>query len=213
MKSRNAKAARDQMGFSLIELMIVVVIIVIVLGIAFPNIFRLMRENRLHNAGSEVANILQTTRFQAVRLNRNITARATCPGVLPVRLWVDLNNNGAWDPNPIDLNGDGAPEATEATAVLTDDIILGPGGAPGPGTMGPFYAATATVPNCGGGPGTGVTFNSRGVVNYGVGAPVVWFVTVGYNNQPQWGFRGVTLTPMGKTKLWKGTQGGAWVDR
>lgn len=213
MNRRFASSFRGQSGFSLIELMIVVVIIVIVAGIAMPNIFRMMRENRLGNAGGEVSAILQATRYQAVRLNRNITARATCPGVFPVQVWVDLNNNGVWDPNPIDMNGDGVPETAEGIAVLTDDIVLGPGGAPGPGSMGPAYAGTATVPNCGGGPGTGITFNSRGVVDYGGAAPVVWFFTVGFNNQPQWGFRAVTLTPMGKGKLWKGTQGGAWVDR
>ena len=129
-----------QSGFSLIELMIVMVIILIVAGIAMPNIFRAMREYRLNNAGVEVSNLIQQARYQAVRLNRDVVARATCPGVLPVVAWVDLDNDGVLDVAPLDLNGDGTPETSEGSVTLTDDIIFGPAGAPGPASMGAAFA-------------------------------------------------------------------------
>lgn len=206
------QSSNRQSGFSLIELMVVVVIILIVAGIAMPNIFRAMREYRLNNAGVEVANLIQQGRYQAVRLNRDVIVRFTCPGVLPVVAWVDLDNDGVLDAAPLDLNGDGTPESSEGSATLTDEIVFAPAGAPGTASMGAAFAG-AIAPNCGGGAGTGIRFNSRGVLDFAAGAAPVFFVPLGYNAQPQFGYRAVTVTPMGKTKVWKGTQGGAWVDR
>lgn len=204
--------AKRQSGFSLVELVVVVVIILIVAAIAVPNILRTVRDYRLNNAGVEVSNLIQQARYQAVRLNRDVTARATCPGVFPVIAWIDLNNNGALDAAPLDLNGDGAPETSEASVTLPNEIVFAPAGAPGVASMGAAFAG-AIAPNCGGGAGAGITFNSRGVLDFVAGGAPVFSIPLGYDNQPQWGFRAVTVTPMGKTKLWKGTQGGAWVDR
>jgi prepilin-type N-terminal cleavage/methylation domain-containing protein len=203
-----------QAGFSMVELMVVVVIILVIAAIALPNIGRALRDYRLSNSATDVSNLLQQARYTAVRLNRDVTARATCPGVVPVQAWVDLNNDGAFTPGGVDLDGDGVAETQETIVILPDEVVFGPGGAPGPASMGAFYAATATPPNCGGpAAGTGITYDSRGVVDYGAGNPVVFFMTIGYNNAPQWGFRAVTVIPSGKTKTWKGTQGGQWVDR
>ncbi|MCI0747882.1 MAG: GspH/FimT family pseudopilin [Verrucomicrobia subdivision 3 bacterium] len=202
---------RGQCGFSLIELMVVVIVVLVITAIALPNFMRGLREYRLNNAGTEVANLIQQTRYTAVRLNRDITVRATCPGVVPVRAWVDLNNNGAFDPGGVDLDGDGVNEAQESTVVLSNDIVFGPPGAPGPGTMGAAYAA-ANLPACGGAANAGIRFNSRGILDFVAGAAPVFFVPVGYSTAGLSGFRAVTVTPMGKTKLWKGGSGG-WTGR
>ncbi len=212
---RGKHPVRSQSGFSLVELMIVMVIILIIAAIAIPNIGRALRDYRLSNAATDVSNLLQQARYTAVRLNRDVTARATCPGVLPVQVWIELNNPpDGFTPGGVDLDGDGVAETQETLVVLPNEVVFAPAGAPGPASMGAFYAATATVPNCGIGAGAGITYDSRGVVDYGPGnPPVVFFMTVGYNNAPQWGFRAITVIPSGKSKTWKGVQGGQWVDR
>ena len=63
-----AMRARES-GFSMIELMIVCVIMVIIAGIAVPNIFQTYRNYQLDSAGHSVASLLQQARMQAVKTN------------------------------------------------------------------------------------------------------------------------------------------------
>ena len=63
-----AMRARES-GFSMIELMIVCVIMVIIAGIAVPNIFQTYRNYQLDSAGHSVASLLQQARIQAVKTN------------------------------------------------------------------------------------------------------------------------------------------------
>ncbi len=59
----------NESGFSMIELMIVCVIMVIIAGIAVPNIFQTFRNYQLDAAGHSVASLLQQARIQAVKTN------------------------------------------------------------------------------------------------------------------------------------------------
>src|SRR5712672_1183019 len=56
-------------GFSMVELMIVCVVMVVIAGIAVPNIFRTYRNYQLDAAGHSVASLLQQARMQAVKTN------------------------------------------------------------------------------------------------------------------------------------------------
>ena len=59
MKKREA-------GFSMVELMIVCVIMVLIATLAIPNIFRTYPNYQLDSAGHSVASLLQQARMQAV---------------------------------------------------------------------------------------------------------------------------------------------------
>jgi type IV fimbrial biogenesis protein FimT len=64
-----------QKGFSLVELLVVMAIIIIVSAMAIPNIINAVRAARLRSAGSEVAGFLEQVRMTAVRENKTIYIR------------------------------------------------------------------------------------------------------------------------------------------
>ena len=70
MKKREA-------GFSMVELMIVCVIMVIIAGLAIPNILQTYRNYQLDSAGHSVASLLQQARMQAVKTNLPVYANFT----------------------------------------------------------------------------------------------------------------------------------------
>ena len=70
LKSRNG-----QRGFSLVELLVVMAIILIISAMAIPNIVTAVRSARLRSAGSEIAGFLEQVRMTAVRENKTIYIR------------------------------------------------------------------------------------------------------------------------------------------
>jgi type IV fimbrial biogenesis protein FimT len=67
---RIAANRRNSKGFSLVELLAVIAIILILAVLTTPNILRAVRTYRLTSASREVASLLQRARYDAVRLNR-----------------------------------------------------------------------------------------------------------------------------------------------
>ena len=64
-------------GFTLIELMIVVALLVIFVSSALPSFSYLIKTNRTQSAASELASLLQYARAEAVTRNVDITAAAS----------------------------------------------------------------------------------------------------------------------------------------
>jgi len=59
-------------GFSLIELLIVVGIILVLSGIATPTLFRAIRSYQLEAAGRQVGNLILRARYEAMQRNRRV---------------------------------------------------------------------------------------------------------------------------------------------
>jgi prepilin-type N-terminal cleavage/methylation domain-containing protein len=68
-KNGTAKSFR-QSGFSLIELLVVCIVLVIVAGLAIPNIAQINASYKLDAAGHSVASLLEQARMQAVKTNQ-----------------------------------------------------------------------------------------------------------------------------------------------
>ncbi|HXN23030.1 MAG TPA: GspH/FimT family protein [Candidatus Dormibacteraeota bacterium] len=179
---------RKQHGFSIVELLIVVLIILVITGISLPSLLRTRRLYQLNSAASDVANILQLTRYEALRRNTVVRCRMQAQGNTSI-LWIDVNNNSAVDP-------------TERALLLPPDVQpLGAGVAPGPSSMS-FPSAQLVASGS-------IALDARGTVSFG-GTPVVYAIYLGNATRPGDGFRAVTLTPMGQTKIWSSTSGGTW---
>jgi prepilin-type N-terminal cleavage/methylation domain-containing protein len=180
-------------GFSMVELLTVIVIILVVSAIATPNVLRAIRTYRLTAASRDVANLLLRARFEAVRLNRQNPPLLVRTQVVGGRdlFWIDLNSNGN-------------AEATESQVLLPSEIrSMAPGGA-APNTASMGLGATTQLT-------AAVAFNPRGVLEFGVAAPTTFVVILGYAAQPDIGFRAITITPLARSQTWRAPLNGTWM--
>ena len=186
--------AKTEAGFSLIELSVSLIVMMIIAAIAIPSILQGWNSYRLTSAADSVAGLLERTRFEAIHKN----ARLSCVAAQVGGLWVVA----------IDENGNGQPDPTEPQVDLPGPAtFVGAGVAPGPASMGPSYAA-AIIPN------GSLTFDARGTVvaGAGPGGAVPFVLYFGIPNQPTYGYRAVTITLMGQVKVWQAA-GGGWVTQ
>src|SRR5947209_7329453 len=88
---------RKQRGFSMVELMVVLLISMVIAVMAIPSISNAIVTIRLREGVQGIAGLLQRTRIEAVRLNKSEAARrATLPGNASA-VYLDLNQNGGFD--------------------------------------------------------------------------------------------------------------------
>src|SRR5712664_3056463 len=89
-------------GFSLIELLVVLFVVMVIAAIAIPNILLAVSNIRLRASAGDLAGLMQQARILAAKSN------PTTPiAVYPVRYgvrngaqiaYIDLDGNGAWSP-------------------------------------------------------------------------------------------------------------------
>ena len=85
-----------QSGFSLIELLIVIAIIMVVAAMATPNVMNAINNIRLRGSAGDVAGLLQQCRQNALHDNRYYTVKpVTVTGAQGA--YVDLNYNNGFD--------------------------------------------------------------------------------------------------------------------
>jgi hypothetical protein len=184
------KKTTNARGFSIPELMVVGAIALSLAAFAAPIVQRNWQSYRLATATSEVSTFIQRARFEAIRRNTAVTARAARQQDGNWLVWIDLDRNGV-------MNG------AEPAMVLTRGVeFLGDGGeAPSTESMG--YGVTRA-------PGGAIAFDSRGTVDFGGQQPAVLVIILGYPRSPDLGFRAVTVLPAGRTKVWRAQSGEAW---
>ena len=188
-------------GFSLIELVVVIAIMLVVAAVAMPYFMGYLSNYRLRGALTDTAGFLQQMRMEAVR--RNITLQVTVGPQDHGRdvAWVDFPGGTAnWDP--------GEPYLELPTNVTVQNV-----GHPGDATTLANFAAEPAA--------TGIEFNARGLPcvlnppassnceNYDTGNNqvgfVLYFKNTGAIGAPSWG--AVTISPAGRmrTWIWNGT--------
>lgn len=60
-------------------------------------------------------------------------------------------------------------------------------------------------------PGGSISFDARGGVDFGGGAPVVYVLYIDLNGDAASGYRAITVVPAGSTQVWLAVPGGGWV--
>jgi prepilin-type N-terminal cleavage/methylation domain-containing protein len=190
MKNMPTNRRSTQRGFSMIELLVVLGMIMVLSAIGLPSIANSLSIYKLNAASTSLQNLIEQARFNAVRRNATVSLRQTLING-QAAFYVDILNNSVY------VN-------TDPTYVVPTTVQIAPAAAPAAGTTG--LANTAAL---GGGC---ISFNSRGVVDYttcGGGVPSVWFISLGLTNNTG-GYRAITLTPMGQAKSWTAPAGGTW---
>jgi len=158
MRLRDRKIRTAQAGFSMIEVLIVVAIIMIISAMAAPNVITSLRQVKLRGASSSMINIFEQARMRAVRDNKGYMVRsAVAQGTT---FWY------------IDLDGDAAMGVNEPQVALPQSV--------GMAVAPPSNASlNLTSPNSYMLPAqTGPAFNARGLPCYATPLLVSILITV-----------------------------------
>ncbi len=193
---------RNQLGFSLLELVIVVVLLLILGAISVPYLLRTIERYQLESSAKSVASALQRGRYQAIRGNQLATTvyrEAPAPPVYG-----------------IDVSGNLNLDANEAVIPLWANVRMTNVGAPPLTSMGATYDCTPACPAQPAASPFLVTFSSRGTAmqqvivgppSYWIEASRVYVLFVRHVVSGEWA--AVTVTPGGRTRVWV-WNGAAW---
>jgi prepilin-type N-terminal cleavage/methylation domain-containing protein len=196
MSTGETKMKNKASGFSLIELVIVVGIILCLAAIAFPKIQGVMEGVRLRSSVTEISGIVQQLRIQSVRANRSYAVRTSAATAgNGVTLYIDTNGNAQLDTNepsiqlPTDTN---LSDGTGAPAVLPTGVAIPP-----------YVVGNPTT----------VWFNERGTPcnnppSCNISSPfLVYIQQTRPSGTPGWG--AITVTQAGRIKAYTYTGGAA----
>ena len=186
------KRHRSASGFSLLELMIVVGILMVVAAMAMPKIMTSVADVRLRSAVNSASGLMQQARMMAIKDNQ-------------LRK-IKYSNIASGGFVYVDVNDDGAIQATEPQ-VQMGSTILGynaPTGLPALVQSNLGYTPIVT---------SVLMFNPRGlpcsaVTTCGSGM-VIYFTDSRTVGSPGWG--AVSVSPAGRVKTWI-WNGSAWAD-
>jgi prepilin-type N-terminal cleavage/methylation domain-containing protein len=199
-KQRLAQKSRHARGFSMVELVMVVAIILVVSGIAIPQITLTLRTYQISSAANQVADAIKFSRFEAIRRNTTMKFLTSWSGV---RYWVGT-----------DSNGDGTLQTSERQYDIAGNVtLLGAAGVPSSAAL----PAALLVPNItvlsGNAATQTISFDPRGAVNFPAsagGVITVYVFYVGPITQSTQDYRAVVLMPSGITQVWAGNASSGW---
>jgi prepilin-type N-terminal cleavage/methylation domain-containing protein len=173
---------KRQSGFTLIEMMVVIALIVVLSAIAIPNYIAWVPKYRLNTAVDNLIVTLQQARLRAIRDNANVVINFD--GGANTSMFVDSGVTG--DPNdPFDpaCRGNGARDCAE------------------PSVGGMEMPAGIQVVGVAFGGGTTLVYNSRGIANAGGNVRLK-------NNREQ--YKGVSVSLTGSIRIERSEDGVTW---
>jgi type II secretory pathway pseudopilin PulG len=199
VKSANRSGTRRSpiAGFSIVELVVSLCIMLILTAIAVPSLMRSLRAYQLNDAAGRVSDMLKFTRFEAVRRNAQVNFLMQTSGAGWL-VGTDSNNNGTLDP-------------TEKQQLISGFAALVPSGvAPSPAAITTALGGAALNPLYGS--GSTVTFDARGAIRDSSGqvSSKIYVLYIGSINDPDPGYRAVILLPSGSTQIWTAPSVGPW---
>jgi Tfp pilus assembly protein FimT len=184
-------------GFSIVELVVSLCVMMILSAIAIPTLMRSLRTYQLNDAATRLAAMLKFTRFEAVRRNTqvNFLMQTSGTGYL---VGTDSNHSGNLDP-------------TEKQELIAGFATIVSSGAPTPtAILTALNTSTLTTVSAN---GATVTFDARGAIRTSFSGGVsssIYVFYIGSVNDPDPGYRAVILLPSGSTQIWSAPSAGPW---
>jgi len=199
---KHAMNRRLARGFSLVELLVSVVILIILAAIAIPTLMRAYRSYQLSDAASKLSGMMKTTRFSAIRKNTPINCQIQQNGT-SWTVWTDLDSDG--NPTP------GEPQILISGTVQ----LLGAGSVPSPAAIVTSLGVASPTLNTVSPGNASVWYDHRGARLFGIwpvfgGPPTVDVLYLGNPSIPDLEFRAVVVVPSGSVQVWAAGPGGAW---
>lgn len=200
----------SQAGFTVVEMMLTVLIILVVAGIGIPNFLTLIHNARLQGAGSDLSGLLQQDRIRSVQDDQYYATYIVTAGNLQ-EAYVDLKSNGGTGADPLDPLIEISSEVTPIAA----------SGAPNTSNLkGQFLPAGSTLTvQDGNSSTTPVIFGPRGlpctslavtggsICNSAGGATAFW---VFFQDNITQVWEAITISPAGRITRWR-LSGSSWV--
>ena len=227
--------AERQRGFTLLEALVVVAIILIVSAIMAPKMFQIIDAQKLQSSAQSYSALLQVARTRAVQDNQVYQVLSTVNNGAVVA-YVDLNGNSQWD-----TAGANPEPAVQLPLPISITDTNAPQGVQGFDTIRPLntvpvlnISTNPAMVNSGGLPSPGIAFNERGLPcqRIAVGAAcsnvstvitggvpqltaVAWVTYLRWTRRNGNGFdwAAVSVTPAGRIKTWRfqmDNAGGSW---
>jgi type II secretory pathway pseudopilin PulG len=189
-------------GFSIVELVASLSIMLILTAIAIPTLMRSFRTYQLNDAATRLAAMLKFTRFEAVRQNKQVNFMMQVSGTGWL-VGTDSNHNN---------NNTGPLDPYEKQELIAGFATLLPSGVAPPPTAITTALGGATLTTKSGSVGT-ITFDARGAIRTAIGGSVsgsTYVFYIGSQIDLEFGFRAVILLPSGSTQVWTAPNGGPW---
>lgn len=205
-------------GFSVIELMVVLVIAIILAGVAVPNLMNALHSEKLRGAGSDFSGVLQSGRIRAVQDNRFYSIYFSTGSAKLA--YVDIYPQ---NPDGISGNQGSSMDSRDPAIVIPSEVAaVAAGGAPNTASLkGLFLPTGSGLPvNDGSSTSTPITFGPRGLpcteqtasdgtgsgtVCDSAGGATAFWVFFENNLTSQW--EAVTVSPSGRIQKWIYNQG------
>ena len=202
-RSRAAKSTVSrgrQSGFTVLELVVVVAIVLIVAGLATPGLMQMVHSSRLRGVASDFSGLIEQDRIRSVQDDRSYSVDVNAAvAATPATGYIDLKQNSTiavGDPEmllPTEITMEAAAGAPN-TANLKTQLL------PALSPVVPQDAAPAS--------GTPITFSPRGLpctpVAYacsGAGlAPAAYWAF--FQNTQNTNWEAVTVSPAGRIQKW-----------
>jgi prepilin-type N-terminal cleavage/methylation domain-containing protein len=200
----NATTKDKNQGFSLIEVLIALAVIMILTGIALPRVLNTVSDIGLRYSATNLSGLLQSARIQAVRRN---TFYSIVPATLP-----------SGDPGYfVDIPKTGVYAVGDPVLSLNPQITVFPGIGSGAPNEGGFIAGLNFAVNPG---GANPSFNARGLPcvaapnacpqNPGQGF-VVFLSKPAFMGNVNWA--SIAINPSGRVQVWTCDNLGNWTQR
>lgn len=197
--------SRQENGFSLVELLLSLVVLLIITTLAVPVVVRSLQSYQLNSTASQLSGMLKLTKFQAIRQNLPLSCQIQWNGTNWV-VWVDSNGNGTPDPSEPQMLVGGTFTLLSAGSVPDTSPIantLGPGGTSIPWTV--LSGSNGAE-----------WYDHRGVLCFQTATvcpqtpQTVYAIYIGNPNDPSAGYRAIITIPSGAVQVWSAPGGGAW---
>jgi type IV fimbrial biogenesis protein FimT len=196
--SHTGSSSRRSSGFSIVELVVSVAVLMVLTAIAVPTMMTSIRAYQLNASAMSLSDILKFTRFEAVRQNKPISS-------------IFQQAGGVWTVGT-DSNGNATIDNSEKQVNISGfATLLPPGGLPSPSPILAAVSASSLNSSLSGSPGA-LTFDARGAIRVGGALSTNVFVFyLGNSTHPEFGYRAVVLLPAGSTQIWSAPPSGAWM--
>ena len=182
-------------GFSLVELVLSLAVLLIISTLAVPVIVRSLQTYQLNSSASQLAGMLKYTKFDAIRQNTTVSCQIQQQGASWL-VWTDSNGNGVADTNEPQMYVSGGFTLLPSATV--------PNPAPIQATLGPGFSSFSWVVLSGA--NGSITYDQRGVID----ANGVYVLYLGSATDTTMGYRAVITMPSGAVQVWSSSAAGDW---